>query len=294
VAHSDEDIPGLVGEKRAPQQRGYSLSQPLINMEANILIERQGSLGIITLNRAERHNAFDDTLIADLSRAFKQLDSDVSVRVVVLSAAGKSFSAGADLNWMKRMAAYSVEENVKDARGLAELMRTIDCMSKPTIARVQGAAFGGGVGLVACCDIAVGLTSAQFSLSEVKLGLIPAVISPYVIAAIGKRAARRYFLTAERFDAAEAYRLGLLHDLATNEEQLDERLNEIVEALLVASPAAVTASKALIAAVGDRPLTYSLIEDTAERIALIRASDEGKEGVAAFLEKRKPNWIIEG
>ncbi len=261
-------------------------------MEANVLTERQGSIGIVTLNRADRHNAFDDVLIADLTKTLKQLDNDKGIRVVVLSAAGKSFSAGADLNWMKRMATYSIEDNIKDARGLAELMRVLDCMSKPTVARVQGAALGGGVGLVACCDIAIGVSSANFALTEVKLGLIPAVISPYVIAAIGKRDARRYFLTAERFDAAEAYRLGLLHDIVTNDEQLDERINDVVEALLAASPAAITSAKALISAVADRPINYALIEDTAERIAVIRASDEGKEGVAAFLEKRKPSWTV--
>jgi methylglutaconyl-CoA hydratase len=259
-------------------------------MDAPILIERQGAIGIVTLNRAERHNAFDEVLIAELITAFKQLDTDKSVRVVVLSAVGKSFSAGADLNWMKRMAEYSIEENFADSRKLAELMRVLDGMGKPTIARVQGPAYGGGVGLIACCDIAVGVSTASFALSEVKLGLIPAVISPYVISAMGKRNARRYFTTAERFDAAEAYRIGLLHELVQSEDAMDERINEIVEALLANGPNAIALTKALIAAVGDRPITYALVEDTAERISVIRASDEGKEGVNAFLQKRKPSW----
>src|SRR3954469_25422595 len=198
----------------------------------NLAIDHQGPIGIVTLNRPERHNAFDDTLIAELTDALRTLEADASVRVVVLSAAGTSFSAGADLNWMKRMAGFSREENVRDAMALGALMRTLAHLAKPTIARVQGAAYGGGVGLVACCDIAIALQAATFSFSEAKLGLIPAVISPYVIAAIGERAARRYFLTAERFDAAEAWRLGLVHELASSPDDLDEKIGELVESLL--------------------------------------------------------------
>jgi methylglutaconyl-CoA hydratase len=256
-----------------------------------IEIERQGPVGLVTLNRPERHNAFDDVLIADLTEAFRSMEGEDGIRLVVLSGAGRSFSAGADLNWMKRMAGFSVDENRRDAMGLAALMRTIAHFRKPTIARVHGAAYGGGVGLVACCDIAVATQSATFSLSEAKLGLIPAVISPYVIAAIGERAARRYFLTGERFDAAEAWRLGLVHELMPGEPALDEKLGEIVDALLACSPAAQMEAKALIRAVAGRPVTSELIQDTAERIAKMRASPEGREGVAAFLEKRRASWL---
>jgi methylglutaconyl-CoA hydratase len=257
----------------------------------HLAIERQGPVGLITLNRPERHNAFDDALIAELMEAFRSMEAEEGVRLVVLSGAGKSFSAGADLNWMKRMAGFSLEENRRDAMGLATLMRTIAHLRKPTVARVHGAAYGGGVGLVACCDVAVASHHATFSLSEAKLGLIPAVISPYVVAAIGERQARRYFLTAERFDAGQAWRMGLVHELAVNDIELDEKLNDIVDALLAAGPVAQTEAKALIRAVAGRPVTSELIQDTAERIAKVRASPEGREGVAAFLEKRRASWL---
>jgi methylglutaconyl-CoA hydratase len=197
----------------------------------SLAIERQGPVGLVTLNRPERHNAFDDTLIAELTEAFRSMEAEDGIRLVVLSGTGKSFSAGADLNWMKRMAGFSMEENRRDAMALAALMRTLAHLRKPTIARVQGAAYGGGVGLVACCDVAVATQNATFSLSEARLGLIPAVISPYVVAAIGERAARRYFLTAERFEAAEAWRLGLVHDIAPDESELDEKVGAIVDAM---------------------------------------------------------------
>jgi len=254
----------------------------------SLAIDHQGPVGIVTLNRPERHNAFDDALIAELTETLRAMEADASVRVVVLSAAGASFSAGADLHWMKRMAGFSREENVRDAMGLAALMRTLAHLAKPTVARVQGAAYGGGVGLVACCDIAVALQGATFSFSEAKLGLIPAVISPYIIAAIGERAARRYFLTAERFEAAEAWRLGLVHELASSPADLDEKVGDIVEALLACGPQAQRESKELIRAVAHRPVMSDVIQDTAERIAKVRASPEGREGVAAFLEKRTP------
>jgi methylglutaconyl-CoA hydratase len=257
----------------------------------NLAIEKQGPVGLITLNRPERHNAFDDVLIAELTEAFRSMEGEDSLRVVVLSGAGKSFSAGADLNWMKRMAGFSLDENRRDAMGLAALMRTIAHFRKPTVARVHGAAYGGGVGLVACCDIAIAAQHATFSLSEAKLGLIPAVVSPYVVAAIGERHSRRYFLTSERFDAAEAYRIGLVHDLAASEADLDEKIGEVVEALLLCGPVAQMEAKALIRAVAGRPVTSELIQDTAERIAKVRASPEGREGVTAFLDKRKPSWI---
>ena len=258
-----------------------------------ILTEIDGPVGIVTLNNPDKHNAFDDVLIAELTSAFQSLDTHPDVRVVVLSAVGKSFSAGADLNWMKRMAGYSQEENLRDAAALGELMRTLHSMSKPTIARVQGAAYGGGVGLVACCDMAVGTLGATFSLSEAKLGLIPAVISPYVIAAIGERAARRYFLTAERFDAGEAFRLGLLHELTQNDDEMDDRINDLTDSLMACSPNAIAEGKQLIAAVANRPIDKEVIAGTAQRIARIRSSEEGKEGVLAFLEKRKARWIVE-
>ena len=257
----------------------------------NLAIERQGPVGLVTMNRPERHNAFDDALIAELTEAFRSMEAEDSVRLVVLSGAGKSFSAGADLNWMKRMAGFSLDENRRDAMGLAALMRTIAHFRKPTVARVHGAAYGGGVGLVACCDIAIAAQAATFSLSEAKLGLIPAVVSPYVVAAIGERHSRRYFLTSERFDAAEAYRIGLVHDLAASEADLDEKIGEIVDALLLCGPVAQMEAKALIRAVAGRPVTSELIQDTAERIAKVRASPEGREGVTAFLDKRKPSWI---
>lgn len=258
-----------------------------------LAIEIQDAVGVITLNRPEQHNAFDDALITELTDALREMAGDSRVRVVVLSAAGKSFSAGADVNWMRRMASYSVDENLRDSRALATLMSTLNTLTRPVIARVQGSAFGGGVGLIACCDIAIARTDAMFSLSEVKLGLIPAVISPYVVDAIGSRAARRYFLTAERFSAAEAYRLGLLHDLASGDDELDERVEQVVSAILDNGPAAVTAAKALVRDVGRNPITAQMIDDTARRIADIRASAEGREGLSAFLEKRKPGWVVD-
>jgi methylglutaconyl-CoA hydratase len=257
----------------------------------HVLTELDGPIAIVTLNRPEKHNAFDDTLIADLTVQLKAADALPDARVVILSATGKSFSAGADLNWMKRMAAYTEAENARDAMALGELMSTLHRMSKPTIARVQGAAYGGGVGLVACCDMAVGTHDAAFSLSEVRLGLIPAVISPYVIAAIGERAAHRYFLTAERFDAAEAYRLGLLTELANDEDEMDLKIESLVSAILASGPRAISEAKMLIDAVANQPISNALIADTASRIARVRVSAEGQEGLRAFLEKRKPVWV---
>ena len=257
----------------------------------SLAIEHQGPVGLVTLNRPERHNAFDDALIAELTQALRELEGDDAVRIVVLSGAGKSFSAGADLNWMKRMSGFSKEENQRDAMGLGALMRTLAHLRKPTLARVHGAAYGGGVGLVACCDIAVATQAATFSLSEVKLGLIPAVIAPYVVAAIGERQARRYFLTGERFDSGQAWRMGLVHELTRDDEELDQRLGEIVDALLQCGPVAQREAKELIRAVAHRPVTSEVIQDTAERIARVRASPEGREGVTAFLEKRKASWI---
>jgi len=260
-------------------------------MSESLAVERQGPIGLVTMNRPDRHNAFDDVVIAELTEALRSMEAEDGIRVIVLSGAGKSFCAGADLNWMKRMAAFSMDENRRDAMGLGTLMRTLAHLRKPTLARVQGAAYGGGVGLVACCDIAVAAQSATFSLSEARLGLIPAVISPYVVAAIGERAARRYFLTAERFDAAEAWRIGLVHELVGDHESLDDKIGEIVDAMLACSPSAQREAKDLIRAVASRPVTSELIQDTADRIARIRSSPEGREGVAAFLEKRRASWV---
>ena len=261
-------------------------------MYTNIVTEVDLGVGIITLNRPERHNAFDDTLIGELADAVERMAADPAVRVLVISSTGKSFCAGADLNWMKRAAGYSGEENLRDSRALAQMLRRLAQCPKPTIARVQGPAYGGGVGLVACCDIAIATFDAQFSLTEVKLGIIPAVISPHVIAAIGERYARRYMLTAERFSAAEAYRIGLLHEMVADEAALDEALGEIIDALLKNGPAAMAECKQLISAVAWRPLSDEVVDDTAQRITRLRASEEGREGMTAFLEKRKPNWVM--
>lgn len=243
----------------------------------------------VTLNRPEQHNAFDDGMIAELIELLGQLEQDDRVRVLVLRAAGKSFSAGADLNWMRRMADYDLAQNTDDAMQLAELMRRLNCFPKPTIALVQGAAYGGGVGLIACCDIAIASKQALFCLSEVKLGLIPAVISPYVIEAIGARAARRFMLTAERFSAEQACRLGLVHQVVEAQE-LDTTLDSMLEFLLAAGPAAQAAAKDLIRAVSNQPIDSDIIQNCAQRIARIRATSEAREGLDAFLEKRKPNW----
>ena len=255
-------------------------------------IEFKESVATIRMNRPDVHNAFDDALIAALTAELRRLDESPETRVIVLAANGKSFSAGADLNWMRRMANYSRDENLRDAMGLATLMRTLDGVTKPTVARVQGAAFGGGVGLVACCDIAIASTEAAFSLSEVRLGLIPSVISPYVIAAIGEREARRYFLTAERFDATEARRIGLVHEVV-EAGALDDAVAKIVGQLLKGGPQAQAAAKSLIADAGRRPMNDALAAETARRIAAIRVESEGQEGVNAFLEKRPPAWTRE-
>ncbi|MDA0785991.1 MAG: enoyl-CoA hydratase/isomerase family protein [Proteobacteria bacterium] len=254
-----------------------------------IRLDVSGGVGRITMARPEKHNAFDDGLIADLSAAFEAAGRDDAVRVVVLEGEGKSFSAGADLGWMQRMADYSDAENLADARKLAGMMRALNELPRPTIARVQGAAFGGGVGLVAACDIALASQAANFCLSEARLGLIPSVISPYVVEAIGARAARRYFQTAERFDAETAHVLGLVHEVVPR-ERLDGRLEELIGVLLDNGPAAMAASKDLIRRVASGPVDDAMVEDTAQRIADIRATDEGREGVKAFLEKRRPNW----
>ncbi len=258
-------------------------------MTSYILVERADKVATVRLNRPDKHNAFDEQLIAELTQAFRDLATDAATRVVVLAANGPSFSAGADLDWMRRMSVLSRADNERDSLLLADLMIAIDRCPKPVLCLVEGAAFGGGVGLVACCDIAIATGNATFCLSEVRLGLIPAVISPYVAAAIGPRACRRYFLTAERFDAAKAERLGLIHRVVAPDALAAAR-DEIVGHLLKGGPSAQASAKALIAHVAYAPIDEALARDTAWRIAEARASAEGKEGVAAFLEKRKPNW----
>jgi len=255
----------------------------------NLLVERKDGIGRITLNRPEVRNAFDEALIAALAKAFAELDVDTGVRAVVLTGNGPAFCAGADLNWMKRMAGYGHEENVRDARALADMLAALDRMAKPTIARVHGPAFAGGTGLVAACDIAVGTPEAKFSFSEAKLGLSPATISPYVLRAIGSRAASRYFLTAEVFGGKEALRIGLLSALVPAAE-LDAFIGQLLDHLLAGGAAAHARIKELVRDVAGRPIDDKMKAETARRIAEIRASPEGKEGIASFLEKRKPSW----
>jgi methylglutaconyl-CoA hydratase len=245
----------------------------------------------ITLSRPDVRNAFNETLIGEIRLAFEQAGSDPAVRCIVLAAEGKAFCAGADLNWMRRMADYNRQQNIDDASELARMLRTIFECPKPTIARVQGDVYAGGMGLVAACDMAVSLDSAGYCLSEVKLGLIPATISPYVIRAMGARASHRYFLTAERFDAAEALRLGLVHEVVGTEAQLDERVEALCQALLLTSPNAMRACKQLLRDVAGQEINDALVAKTVEGIADIRASTEGKEGVQSFLQKRKPSWL---
>jgi len=255
-------------------------------------IELTGPVATIWMNRPDLHNAFDEILIAELTAACIALDEDNDIRIVILAGRGKSFSAGADLNWMKRAANNGLDDNLNDARALARMLRTLAEMQKPTIARIQGAALGGGMGLAAACDIAVTSTKAVFATSEVKFGIIPSAISPYVLRAIGARQASRYFQSAERIDAARAGEIGLVHEVV-EPEQLDTKVQEIVSALLQGGPLAQSAAKDLIRAVDGQMVNETLVEDTAHRIAHLRATPEAREGIAAFLDKRQPNWIGE-
>lgn len=254
-------------------------------------IDNRG-VATVTLNQPEIHNAFDDKLIAQLTNIFKQINQNKDIRVMVLAAAGKSFSAGADLNWMRRMASYSYEQNLADANALAQMFFILNTIDKPTIARVQGAAFGGAVGLVACCDMAIGSKLSKFCLSEVKLGLIPATISPYVIDAIGARMARRYFTTAEVFSARRARRIGLLSE-AVVEEELDRTIENLIEHILKNSPAAIREAKQLIFDVQNKAVSDDILAKTSEKIAELRVSEQGQEGLNAFLQKRRANWVTE-
>ncbi|MGB4066255.1 MAG: enoyl-CoA hydratase/isomerase family protein [Azonexus sp.] len=255
-------------------------------------IQLTGPVATIWMNRPDLHNAFDETLIAELTAACIATEADNDIRVVVLAGRGKSFSAGADLNWMKRAANNGLDDNLNDARALARMLRVLAEMKKPTIARIQGAALGGGMGLAAACDIAVASTKAVFATSEVKFGILPSAISPYVLRAIGARQAYRYFQSAERITADRAREIGLVHE-AVGPEQLDAKVQEIVDSLLQGGPLAQAAAKDLIRAVSGRPINDTLVDDTAHRIAHLRATPEAREGIAAFLDKRSPAWIGE-
>jgi methylglutaconyl-CoA hydratase len=257
----------------------------------HLQLNMQGSVATLVLNRPEVRNAFNDEVIAELTQAFTDLGRRGDVRCIVLAAEGVAFCAGADLNWMKRMADYTREENVADAGALAEMLRVVYTCPKPTIAKVQGDVYAGGTGLVAACDIAVSVDTAGYCLSEVKLGLIPATISPYVIRAMGARAAHRYFLTAERFSAAEALRIGFVHEVVPA-AGLDAKVAELAKALVSAGPQAVRLCKQLVQDVAEQEITPALIKATVEGIADIRVSPEGREGVQSFLQKRKPNWLL--
>ena len=257
--------------------------------EQYILYDVEKSIATITMNRPDLHNAFNEDVIQQMTMSFMKAGADNTVRAVILRGSGKSFSAGGDLNWMRRLADYSFEENVTDAMGLGTLLKVINTLPKPTIALVQGNAFGGGVGLTSCCDIAIAEEGTQFCLSEVKIGLIPSIIEPYVIAAIGVRQARRYSLTAERFDAATAQRIGLVHEVVP-QGGLDAAAEKIIAALWEGSPAAQARGKKLILEITGRKIDDALIKLTAETIAEARASKEGKEGLSAFLHKLEPSW----
>ncbi len=253
-------------------------------------IERQGKVATIWMDRPEVLNAFDEQLIDELAAACVELDADASVRVVVLAGKGRHFSAGADLNWMKRASAFTEEENRADARRFAGMLRRLSGMSKPTIARIQGAALGGGTGLAAACDMAVASRDASFATSEVKFGIIPAVISPYVLRAIGPRQALRYFQSAERFSAERAYEIGLVNEVCERDD-LDATVARLVEPLIAGAPLAQLAAKDLIAAIDGRAIDDAVSEETAQRIARQRATDEARDGIAAFLDKRSPSWL---
>lgn len=261
-----------------------------MNTHQTLDITVENRVATVTLDRPDVRNAFNETTITELALAFDELGRREDVRAIVLAANGVAFCAGADLNWMKKMAAYSDAENLDDAARLADMLRTIYLCPKPVVARVQGDCYAGGMGLVAACDIVVAVEEANFCLSEVKLGLIPATISPYVIKAMGENAARRYFLTAERFSAKEAHRIGFAHEVVAA-DKLDDQVAAIVKSLVTNSPNAVGEAKVLVREIAAKDVTDALLLDTAERIARIRSSLEGREGVASFLEKRKPTWL---
>jgi methylglutaconyl-CoA hydratase len=256
-----------------------------------LLVEIKQRIGIVWLNRPKQHNVFDETMISELTDAMRTLNDDPSVRAVVLTGKGDSFCTGGDLKWMERMAVGTAKQNLADAMNFATLLHTIDTLNKPTIARVHGPVLAGGAGLVAVCDIAVAAYNAEFCLSEVRLGLFPSTIGPYVVRAMGERAARRYVLSAEPFTAAEAYRIGFISDIAPLNE-LDARINELLGRLIQGGPVAQALSKEWIRAVAGVPITPDLVKDSAARLAEVRASEEGREGIRSFIEKRKPSWLL--
>ena len=260
-------------------------------MYQSIVTEVDDAVGILTLNKADRHNAVDELLIDEIISGLIELEDNPLVRVVVLSSTGKNFCAGSDINWMKRAAGFRPEQSLHDANRLALLISTLNELSKPTIARVQGSAYGTGVGLIAACDIAVATYDTLFALTDVKLGLIPAVVCPYVVAAIGERQARRYLLSAEGFSAAEAYRIGLVHEIVPGDEQLDEAIGEIIDNLLKGGPTAQAECKALLHTVAVPVIDGHVSDQAAHCYARVLSGVEGAEGLAAVLEKRKPNWI---
>ncbi|MCH2057380.1 MAG: enoyl-CoA hydratase/isomerase family protein [Thalassotalea sp.] len=255
-----------------------------------VTLSIEAGVATVTLNTPDKHNAFDDKIIAQLTHAFDLIASDENVHVMVLASTGKSFSAGADLGWMKRMASYSYEENLADANALATMLHKLNFLPQPTIAKVQGAAFGGAVGLASCCDIVIASEKASFCLSEVKLGLIPATISPYVVNAIGLKASRRYFQTAERFFAEKAEQIGLV-DEVVSPGALDEATNAMIKQLLSNGPVATREAKQLAFDVAYQPINNELMQETSKRIAAIRVSEEGQEGLTAFFEKRPASWL---
>jgi methylglutaconyl-CoA hydratase len=258
-------------------------------MSATLDIRRDGAVARVYLNRPDVRNAFNDEVIAEISAAFRNLGNEASLRAIVLGGHGKAFCAGADLNWMRAMAGYSWEQNRADAEALAEMLWTVYSCPLPVVGRVHGDCYAGGMGLAAACDVLVAADGVHFCLSEARLGLLPATIGPYVVRALGEQASRRYFTTAERFSAAEAHRLGFVHELAASID-LDAKVDAIVQTLVANGPAAVKACKQLVHDLAGQPITAALREDTARRIADIRASAEGREGVQAFLQKRSPSW----
>ena len=257
--------------------------------EQHILYSVADKIATITLNRPEVHNAFNESVMDELTALVRKASADAGVRAVVLRGNGKSFCAGGDLNWMRKSAGYSYDENVKDAMRLGVLLKELNFLAKPTIALVHGNIFGGGVVLTSCCDIVVAETGAQFCLSEVRIGLIPSIIAPYVINAMGERMARRYFMTAERFDAETAYRIGFVHEVAAA-GQLDAVAGKIISALMDGAPSAQSRGKKLMLELVGKPIDERVIDLTVRQIAEARASDEGKEGLNAFLNKTEPSW----
>lgn len=253
-------------------------------------LEQHSQVATVWINRAELHNAFNTQVIEELHACFQALNTRDDIRVVILAGRGKSFSAGADLNWMKQAGQASTAENQADALKLAKMLQSLATLKQPTIARVHGIAFGGGMGLASACDICVASTDAKFATSEVRLGLAPSTISPYVIRAISARQASRYFLTAERISAEQAHAIGLAHEVTTP-EQLDSKIDEIVQTLLLGGPEAQHASKQLIQMVNQQVLTEDLLLQTAQHIAHVRQGDEAKNGLNAFLNKQSPAWI---